>query len=64
MLRGAGLRDGHADATAGASRAMRENRDASQLPQLETANEHGKPQRPASEDAWAIMQLACASDFE
>jgi hypothetical protein len=30
---------------------MRENRDASQLPQLETANEHGKPQRPASEDA-------------
>jgi hypothetical protein len=32
---------------------MREDRDASQLPQLETANEHGKPQRPASEDAQA-----------
>jgi hypothetical protein len=29
---------------------MRENRDASQLPQLETANEHGKPQWPAKED--------------
>ena len=29
---------------------MRENRDASRIPQLDTANEHGKPQRPASED--------------
>jgi hypothetical protein len=36
---------------------MRENRDASQLPQLETANEQGKPQRPASEDALAVHAI-------
>jgi hypothetical protein len=43
---------------------MRMNRDASQLPQLETANEHGKPQRPASKEVRLIMQSAYASDFE
>ena len=53
MLRGASARNGHTDEIAGASQTMREDRDASQLPQLETANEHGKPQRLASEDTRA-----------
>jgi hypothetical protein len=43
-------RGAFADGTAGASSTMREDRDASQIPQLETANEHGKPRRPASKD--------------
>ena len=50
MLRGASARNGHTDEIAGASQTMREDRDASQLPQLETANEYGKRQRLASED--------------
>jgi hypothetical protein len=33
---------------------MREKRDASQLPQQETANEHGKPQRLASEERMPV----------
>jgi hypothetical protein len=44
---------------------MREDRDASQLPQLVTANEHGKPQGARQRGhAGRFMQTACASDFE